>query len=94
MYLRKKQPVVLLLDRLLPRLIILPFAYSEFRRWVMITSYNKRKNEPAYKHHHPFYHPLNMVPDENILSCDPKMLSSINKDFMNPNRDQSAKKNS
>ena len=67
--------------------------HSEFRRWVMITSYNKRKNNPVYEHHCPFYHPLNMISDKEILLCDPNTPSSSDKEFVDPNTDDSAKKN-
>ena len=34
---------------------------SDMRRYAIITAVNKRSNDPIYKHHHPNYHPLNMV---------------------------------
>ena len=59
----------------------------------MITSYNKKRNNPVYQHHHPFYHPLNIVPNEAILASEASVVSSINKSFLDPKTDQSAKKN-
>lgn len=64
---------------------------SEDRRWVMITSYNKRKNGPVYKHHHSLYHPLNILPNSAILECEVNKSSTIDKKFMNPNDDKSHK---
>ena len=60
---------------------------SDQRRWVMITSYNKKKNNPVLQHHHPFYHPLHMVANKAILEC--KTMSSVDKAFLDPNRDYS-----
>ena len=60
---------------------------SDQRRWVMITSYNKKKNNPVLQHHHPFYHPLHMVANKAILECKTK--SSVDKAFLDPNRDYS-----
>jgi len=65
---------------------------SDMRRWAMITSFNQRRNNPVIKHHHPFYHPLNMLPNSAIMECE-KMASDMEKDFMNPSQDESAKKN-
>ena len=64
---------------------------SEFRRWVMITSYNKRKNNPTHEHHHSLYHPLNIVPNSAILECEVTKTSTIDKWFMSPNDDKSHK---
>ena len=61
---------------------------SDLRRWVMITSYNKRKNNPVYKHHCPFYHPLQMVPNQAILKCNSQDRSKFDKEFMDPKTDQ------
>ena len=49
--------------------------HSELRRWVMITSLNKRKNNPTKKHHHPQYHPVNigrypcLLVQMSLLTC-------------------------
>ena len=34
---------------------------SDMRRYAIITAVNKRSNDPIFQHHHPNYHPLNMV---------------------------------
>lgn len=65
---------------------------SELRRWVMITSFNKRKNNPTKKHHHPFYHPLQMVPNSAIVNCN-NFESTMDKWFMDANEDKSAESN-
>ncbi len=65
---------------------------SDMRRWVMISSFNKRRNNPKFEHHHPFYHPLEMLPNEEILKCD-RMESTTDKAFMAHESDKSAIKN-
>jgi ectoine hydroxylase len=40
---------------------------SPNRRWVLISCYNARSNDPVIKHHHPQYTPLKKVPDNAIL---------------------------
>ena len=35
--------------------------HSDNRRWAFLVSYNRADNNPVYKHHHPFYTPLNKV---------------------------------
>ena len=66
--------------------------HSEFRRWVMITSYNKKSNNPVYKHLCPFYHPLNIVANQEILACDPNARSTIDKDVIDQSDDEIARK--
>ena len=66
---------------------------SDLRRWVMITSYNQKRNNPVYAHHHPFYHPLNMVPNSAILNCEKMSCEPDEKSFMDPKDDSSAQKN-
>ena len=56
---------------------------SELRRWIMISSFNKRRNNPVYKHCCPFYHPLNILPNSAIMDCD-KMVSDVDKEFVAP----------
>jgi len=65
---------------------------SDMRRWVMISSFNQKRNNPVIEHHHPFYHPLNILPNSAIMECQ-KMTSDMEKDFMNPAQDTSAQKN-
>ena len=67
--------------------------HSDFRRWVMITSFKQKKNNSKIKHHHPFYHPLKIIANEAILKCDPLVNSKADKDFLDPKNDVSAKKN-
>jgi ectoine hydroxylase-related dioxygenase (phytanoyl-CoA dioxygenase family) len=42
---------------------------SPDRRWVLISCYNARSNDPVIKHHHPNYRPLSRVRDEAILAA-------------------------
>ena len=65
---------------------------SDMRRWVMISSFNQRRNNPVIEHHHPQYHDLNILPNSAIMDCE-KMASDMEKDFMNPSQDESARKN-
>ena len=65
--------------------------HSDLRRWVMITSFNQKKNNPKIKHHHPLYHPLKIIANEAILNCDSLVNSKTDKDFMDPKNDVSAK---
>ena len=46
------------------------------RRWVMITSMNKRKNEPIRQCPFPMYKPLNILPNSEILNLDENSSSS------------------
>lgn len=55
------------------------------RRWVMITSMNKKLNNPTRQHHHPQYHPLRMLPNSAILDCN-VMNSSEEKWYVVPQR--------
>ncbi|CAN5794470.1 phytanoyl-CoA dioxygenase family protein [soil metagenome] len=40
---------------------------SPNRRWVLISCYNARSNDPVIKHHHPNYNPLHKVPDSALM---------------------------
>ena len=40
---------------------------SPNRRWVLISCYNARSNDPVIKHHHPQYRPLAKVPDSALM---------------------------
>ena len=42
---------------------------SPNRRWVLISCYNARTNNPVVAHHHPGYSPLHKVPDGAILEA-------------------------
>ena len=46
------------------------------RRWVMITSMNKRKNEPIRQCPFPKYKPLNILPNSEILNLGENSSSS------------------
>ena len=65
---------------------------SDLRRWVMISSYNQKRNNPLYKHHHSQYHPLEMVSNQAIIKCDPAARSTVEKWYMDPKTDVSARK--
>ena len=39
--------------------------FSDKRRWGFLIAYNRKSNNPVYKHHHPFYTPIQRV---SILS--------------------------
>ena len=64
---------------------------SDDRRWVLISSYNQRRNNPVKIHHHSQYHPLNILPNSAIKRCQVERISSIDKQYMNPSDDTSAK---
>jgi ectoine hydroxylase len=42
---------------------------SPERRWVLISCYNARSNDPVIDHHHPRYTPLHKVPDSALLEA-------------------------
>jgi ectoine hydroxylase len=54
---------------------------SPKRRWVLISCYNARSNDPVIKHHHPQYNPLKKVPDSAILEVGMRP-SAANKKFL------------
>ena len=53
---------------------------SDKRRWVLISCYHARSNNPVIEHHHPRYRPLSKVPDSAILAAGVK--PSENKQFV------------
>ncbi|KAL3871418.1 hypothetical protein ACJMK2_039417 [Sinanodonta woodiana] len=56
---------------------------SDLRRWVFLSAYNKATNNPVKKHHHPFYTPIKMVPNDAIKKCT--VLTDITgKEFITP----------
>ena len=58
------------------------------RRWVMITTMNKRLNSPIRPCPFPSYTPLNILPNSSILSCDGHNTSStIDKGFLKDPRE-------
>ncbi len=42
---------------------------SPSRRWVLISCYNAKSNDPVIKHHHPQYTPLHKVPDSALMEA-------------------------
>jgi ectoine hydroxylase len=54
---------------------------SPKRRWVLISCYNAKSNDPVIKHHHPQYNPLKKVPDSAILEVGMRP-SAANKKFL------------
>ncbi|XP_071525073.1 L-proline trans-4-hydroxylase-like [Panulirus ornatus] len=42
---------------------------SDLRRWVFISCFNKRSNNPYKEHHHPCYTPMSKLPDSSLLEC-------------------------
>lgn len=66
--------------------------HSELRRWVLIISMNKRKNNPTKVHHHALYNPLKIVPNSAIMECNTTR-SSTEQWFMDLKEDNSAQSN-
>ena len=62
---------------------------SDFRRWVYVIGYNKRKNNPLKEHHVAMYHPLKMLPNSALKECN-LFDSTEDKCYMDPNKDSSA----
>ncbi|CAH1786536.1 unnamed protein product, partial [Owenia fusiformis] len=60
---------------------------SDLRRWAFLCSYNRADNDPVYKHHHPNYTPLEMVPNSAIKECK-NFTDFTGKEFMDPNSDK------
>lgn len=58
------------------------------RRYVMITAFNKRTNNPTREHHHPLYHPLNILPNSAIDGCQ-NFDSTEEKWWLVPDKDSS-----
>ena len=54
---------------------------SAQRRWVLISCYNGRSNDPVMAHHHPGYTPLHKVPDSAILQAGIKP-TATDKEFL------------
>ena len=49
---------------------------SNMRRYAIITAVNKRSNDPIQKHHHPNYHPFNMVDNSGLKYCKKNLLKT------------------
>merc|ERR1711860_262296 len=43
---------------------------SELRRFVLISSYNTKKNDPYKKHHHAQYTPMTILENDSLKKCD------------------------
>lgn len=52
---------------------------SPNRRWVLISCYNARSNDPVIKHHHPNYTPLGKVPDSALMDVGRRPSASTKK---------------
>ena len=53
------------------------------RRWVMITTMNKRINSPIRKSPFPKYTPLDIIPNSMVLQCDDSIDNAmLDKDFL------------
>ena len=53
------------------------------RRWVMITTMNKRINSPIRKCPFPKYTPLDIIPNSTVLHCDESIVNTvIDKEFL------------
>ena len=66
---------------------------SESPRWSMICCYNAKSNDPYIDSHHPRYTPLQRCEDAQILVLGKRELNESGgaSDFLDPNRDSSAK---
>ena len=64
---------------------------SDQRRYALITSVNKRRNNPTKSHHHPKYSRLDMLPSSAIAECG-RVVSTEDKAFiLDPGTDSSHK---
>ena len=50
---------------------------SEMRRWVMITTMNKRINSPIRKCPFPKFTPLDIIPNATTLHCDESIDNTV-----------------
>ncbi len=60
---------------------------SEHPRWSLICCYNTRRNNPYKASHHPFYEPLEKLPDSAIKAMGAKLFSD-SAGFWNPANDK------
>ena len=60
---------------------------SEHPRWSLICCYNTRHNNPYKASHHPFYEPLEKLPDSAIREMGSKMFE-VETDFWDPAKDE------
>lgn len=61
---------------------------SDKRRFALLAAFNKRLNNPVFKHHHPCYTPLTKLPNSALLSCT-NMSGLEGKDFLHPDAERS-----
>ena len=59
---------------------------SDTQRWSLICCYNTKHNNPYKKSHHPFYAPLEKLPDRTIKEMGAKLFEK-GADFWNPAED-------
>jgi len=59
---------------------------STHRRWAFLVAYNRASNNPVKKHHHPFYTPLHVAKDEELLACN-NLFDFSGKAFLDPRDD-------
>ena len=50
---------------------------SEEARLSLINCYNTKTNDPYKEHHHPFYSPLEVIPDEGVLDAGVQQLVAL-----------------
>ncbi len=60
---------------------------SDLRRYALAVAFNKRRNDPVKRHHHPQYHPLGIVPNSAVADCE-AFDSTEEKGFMRPESDR------
>jgi hypothetical protein len=61
---------------------------SDKPRWVLVSCYNAKSNDPYKESHHPGYNPLDKVKDEDVLKG--MSVTSENIGWLNPDDDKSA----
>jgi ectoine hydroxylase-related dioxygenase (phytanoyl-CoA dioxygenase family) len=59
---------------------------SEHPRWSLICCYNTKHNNPFKESHHPFYSPIEKLPDRAIKEMGAKLFEK-DADFWNPTED-------
>jgi len=55
---------------------------SPNRRWTVLFCYNAARNNPYREHHHPFYTPIDKVPDSAIKEAGLKFGSGGKEGFL------------
>eukprot|EP01120_Amphizonella_sp_Union-15-10_P006538 TRINITY_DN2112_c0_g1_i1.p1 TRINITY_DN2112_c0_g1~~TRINITY_DN2112_c0_g1_i1.p1 ORF type:complete len:298 (+),score=30.98 TRINITY_DN2112_c0_g1_i1:64-894(+) len=62
---------------------------SDQSRYAFLIAYNRATNNPTLPHHHPFYTPLQKVPNAAIAAC--QVIDTVGKDFLDPDKDNTIK---